>query len=288
MPGKVYIDGAILEPEAAMVPVTDRGFLYGDSVYEVMRTSGGKPVDLAPHLDRLEHSAHAIALTLPGRDQIVAAIRATLDAAGNAESYVRVIVTRGSGEIGLDTALADKPRVIVMVRPLKRPAAEVYRKGIKLQCVYLDPTGGRAVAAGIKTGNYLTNIMAMHEARATGADDALICDADGRVSEGSSFNVFVVQGERILTPARDVGLLAGITRERIILLARGHGIEVVETMLRPDDVRHADEVFITSTIRGVLPVAMVDETPLRAPLVGPMTQRITALYEDYLAEQARA
>ena len=288
MAGKVYIDGAILEPEAAMVPVTDRGFLYGDSVYEVMRTSGGKPVDLAPHLDRLEHSAHAIALTLPERPRIIEAIRATLEAAGNAESYVRVVVTRGSGEIGLDTALADKPRLIIMVRPLKRPAAEVYRKGIKLQCVYLDPTARRAVSPGIKTGNYLTNIMAMHDARASGADDALICDTDGRVTEGSSFNVFVVHGPRILTPARDVGLLAGITRERILELARGQGIEVVETVLRPDDVRHADEVFITSTIRGVLPVAMVDETPLRCPLVGPMTQRITALYEDYLAEQARA
>jgi branched-chain amino acid aminotransferase len=288
MPGKVYIDGAILEPEAAMVPVTDRGFLYGDSVYEVMRTSGGAPVDLAPHLDRLAHSAQAIALRLPERSRIVAAIHATLQAAGNAESYVRVVVTRGSGEIGLDTALADTPRLIVMVRPLKRPAAELYRTGIRLRCVHLDPAARRAVAPGIKTGNYLTNIMAMHEARAQGADDALICDTDGRVTEGSSFNVFVVQGERILTPARDVGLLAGITRERIIQLARGQGIDVVETMLRPDDVRHADEVFITSTIRGVLPVAMVDETPLRRPLVGPMTQRITALYEDHLAEQARA
>jgi branched-chain amino acid aminotransferase len=287
MPGKVYIDGAILEPEAAVVPVSDRGFLYGDSVYEVMRTSGGKPVDLAPHLDRLEYSAHAIALTLPERARIVEAIRATLEAAGNAESYVRVIVTRGSGEIGLDTALAGEPRLIVMVRPLKRPPAEVYRDGIKLRCVQLELTA-RAVSPGIKTGNYLTNIMAMHEARAAGADDALICDTDGRVTEGSSFNVFVVQGERVLTPARDVGLLAGITRERIIQLARGQGIDVVETMLRPDDVRHADEVFITSTIRGVLPVAMVDETPLRCPLVGPMTRRITTLYEHYLAEQARA
>jgi branched-chain amino acid aminotransferase len=287
MPGKVYIDGVILEPEAAVVPVSDRGFLYGDSVYEVMRTSGGKPVDLAPHLDRLEYSAHAIALTLPERARIVEAIRATLEAAGNAESYVRVIVTRGSGEIGLDTALAGEPRLIVMVRPLKRPPAEVYRDGIKLRCVQLELTA-RAVSPGIKTGNYLTNIMAMHEARAAGADDALICDTDGRVTEGSSFNVFVVQGERVLTPARDVGLLAGITRERIIQLARGQGIDVVETMLRPDDVRHADEVFITSTIRGVLPVAMVDETPLRCPLVGPMTRRITTLYEHYLAEQARA
>jgi branched-chain amino acid aminotransferase len=285
---KVFIDGAVLEPEAAVVPVTDRGFLYGDSVYEVMRTAGGKPVELDAHLDRLEHSAAAIALRLPERARIVEAIHATLIAAANDESYVRVIVTRGSGELGLDTALADKPRMIIMVRPLKRPADEVYRNGVKLRVVHLDPTARRAVAPGIKTGNYLTNIMALHEARSAGADDALIVDVDGRVTEGSSFNVFVVHGGRVTTPARDVGLLAGITRERVLRLARADGIEVIEGLLVPDDVRAADEVFITSTIRGVVPVAMVDDTRPGAPLVGPITQRITRLYEESLAEQGGA
>jgi branched-chain amino acid aminotransferase len=285
---KVFIDGAVCDPEAAMVPVTDRGFLYGDSVYEVMRTAGGKPVDLDPHLDRLEHSAAALALRLPERSHIADAISQTLAAAANSESYVRVIVTRGSGKIGLDIALADRPRLVVMVRPLERPPAEVYRDGLHLRMVHLDPAARRAVVPGIKTGNYLTNIMAMHEARSAGADDALIVDVDGRVSEGSSFNVFVVRGERVITPARHVGLLAGITRQRVIELARAHGIEVVEGILIPDDLREADEVFITSTIRGVVPVATIDGAPLGRPVVGPITQRITQLYEDYLATQARA
>lgn len=289
---KVFIDGAVCDPEAAMVPVTDRGFLYGDSVYEVLRTSGGKPVDLAPHLDRLEHSAAALALRLPERSHIVSAIEQTLAAAANSESYIRVIVTRGSGKIGLDIALADRPRLVVMVRPLERPPAAVYRNGLNLRLVHLDPAARRAVAPGIKTGNYLTNIMAMHEARSAGADDALIVDADGRVSEGSSFNVFVVRGQRVITPARHVGLLAGITRERVIELARAHGIELgielIEGVLIPEDVREADEVFITSTIRGVVPVATIDGAPLGRPVVGPITQRITQLYDDYLAAQARA
>jgi branched-chain amino acid aminotransferase len=285
---KVFIDGAVCDPEAAMVPVTDRGFLYGDSVYEVMRTAGGKPVDLDKHLDRLEHSAAALALHLPERAHVASAIEKTLAAAGNPESYVRVIVTRGSGKIGLDIALADKPRLVVMVRPLERPPATAYQNGIHLRMVHLDPAARRAVAPGIKTGNYLTNIMAMHEARSAGADDALIVDVDGRVSEGSSFNVFVVRGERVITPARHVGLLAGITRERVFELARTNGISVIEGVLIPEDVQEADEVFITSTIRGVLPVASVDGKPLGRPVVGPITQRITRLYEDYLAARARA
>lgn len=284
---KVFIDGALCDLEAAMIPVTDRGFLYGDSVYEVMRTAGGKPVDLDAHLDRLAYSAQAIALRLPERDAIVDAIARTLDAAGNPESYVRVIVTRGSGRIGLDTALAEQPRLVVMARPLERPPVAAYRDGIHLRMVHLDPAARRAVAPGIKTGNYLTNIMAMHEARSAGGDDALIVDVDGRVSEGSSFNVFAVRGERVVTPARHVGLLAGITRERVIELARAHGIDVIEGVLIPEDVREADEVFITSTIRGVLPVATIDGAPLARPVVGPMTRRITQLYEDYLADQAR-
>jgi branched-chain amino acid aminotransferase len=285
---KVFIDGRVYDPEAAMVPVTDRGFLYGDSVYEVMRTAGGRPVDLDPHLDRLEHSAEALALHLPERAHIVAALEQTLAAAGNPESYVRVMVTRGSGQIGLDIALADKPRLVVMVRPLERPPAAAYQRGIHLRMVHLDPAVRRAVVPGIKTGNYLTNIMAMHEARSAGADDALIVDFDGRVSEGSSFNVFVVRGDRVITPARHVGLLAGITRERVIELARASGIAVSEGVLIPDDMREADEVFITSTIRGVLPVATVDGKPLGRPVVGPITQRITQLYEDYLIARARA
>jgi branched-chain amino acid aminotransferase len=285
---KVFIDGTVCDPEAAMVPVTDRGFLYGDSVYEVMRTAGGKPLDLDPHLDRLEHSAATLALRLPERALIADAIHQTLDAAANPESYVRVIVTRGSGKIGLDIALADRPRLVIMVRPLERPPATAYRDGLNLHMVHLDPAARRAVAPGIKTGNYLTNIMAMHEARSAGADDALIVDVDGRVSEGSSFNVFVVRGQRVITPARHVGLLAGITRERVIELARAHGIEVIEGVLIPEDMREADEVFITSTIRGVLPVATVDGKPLGRPVVGPITQRITQLYDDYLAARASA
>lgn len=284
---KVFIDGAVFDPETAAVPVFDRGFLYGDSVYEVMRTSGGRPVDLDAHLDRLERSAAAIVLTLPGRAHIVEAVGATLAAAANPESYIRLMVTRGSGEIGLDPALARQPRLIVIVRPLQLPPDQVYTRGIKLHIVHAEDRARRGVDPTIKTGNYLTNIMALHRARQAGADEALICDARGRVAEGSHCNLFVVQGRRVITPAREIGLLAGITRRRVIELARAHGVEVTEEMITPDAVRQADEVFITSSVRGVVPVAEVDGEPLRGPVVGPVTRKIMELYGDYLAAQAR-
>ncbi|ACY15869.1 aminotransferase class IV [Haliangium ochraceum] len=288
MTAKVFIDGEISDPERAVVPVFDRGFLYGDSVYEVMRTSGGRPVDSDAHLGRLQRSAEAIALRLPPRAAIVAAIEETMAAAGNAESYVRVVVTRGSGPMGLDTALAGEPRLVVIVRPLELPAAAVYERGLKLFIVAYEHGLRRAVAPSIKTGNYLTNVMALHEARRQGADDALMCNAAGQVVEGSSCNLFVVRERRVVTPARDIGLLAGITRQRVMELARGSGIEVDEGALTPEEVLQADELFITSSIRGVVPVASVNDTPPRLPVVGPTTQQIMQLYDDYLAEQARA
>jgi branched-chain amino acid aminotransferase len=280
---RVYIDGAIVDEADATISVFDRGFLYGDSVYEVLRTSGGRPVDLVLHLDRLARSAESIALALPARVVLEGAVADTLAAAGNPESYVRVIVTRGAGDIGLDVTLADAPRTLVIVRPLALPAAELYARGVKLRIVGVQRTSRRAVDPGVKSGNYLNNILALAEARRAGAYEALMCDAGGRVAEGSSSNVFVVGADgRVATPAAEVGLLAGITRRRVIELARADGIDVRETELGPDAVRAATEAFITSSIRGVLPVAAVDDIALPAGAPGPVTGRVMELYRRYL------
>ncbi|WP_428261322.1 aminotransferase class IV [Haliangium sp.] len=285
---KVYIDGVLYDPEHAVVSVFDRGFLYGDSVYEVMRTSAGVPVDEAPHLARLADSAAAIALCPPSVEYLRAAIRESLAAADNDESYIRVVVTRGGGEIGLDMALADEPRLIIIIKPLTRPAPELYQRGIALAIVHRQRTSRQSMDPRIKSGNYLNNIMALHEARRVGADEALMCDAAGRVAEGTTSNVFVVNGGGLITPTLDIGLLPGITRRRVIELARRDGMDVVEGVLTPEQVRSADEAFITSSIRGVLPVATVDGAPLACPAAGPVTRRIMTLYDDFLAEQARA
>ena len=283
---KVYVDGTVYDRDSARISIFDRGFLYGDSVYEVMRTSGGNPVDLEAHIDRLARSAASIALDLPDLDTIVAATSNTLRAAQNRESYLRVVVTRGAGEIGLDTELADQPSLIVIVRPLELPPERLYTRGMSLWIVGVQRTPRRAVDPSVKSGNYLNNIMALHEARRNGADEALMCDAKGRVAEGSTCNVFVVQGDEVITPALEIGLLPGITRQRVIELAGRAGIDVREGTLTPDQVRSVKEAFVTSSVRGVVPVATIDGRATHTPAVGPITQRIMELYRNYLADQA--
>ncbi len=284
---KVYIDGAIWDPEDAVISVFDRGFLYGDSVYEVVRTSNGRPLDLGPHLERLAHSADALHLDAPDREQISAAVDAALQAAANPESYVRVIVTRGEGEIGLDPGLADVSRLIVIVRPLKLLPERAYREGIKLAVVGVQRNSRRAMDPAVKSGNYLNNVMAVSEARRRGADEAVMCNAKGQVAEASSSNVFVVRNGKVRTPAVDVGILSGITRMRVIELARGDGIEVEECVLTPADLYEADELFTTSSIRGIVPVAAVDDSVPKLPVVGPTTQRIRELYSRYMQQQGQ-
>lgn len=279
---RVNINGSIRDEADATISVFDRGFLYGDSVYEVMRTANGRTVDQDAHLDRLERSAASIALPLPARADTEAAIEATLAAAGNPDSYVRVVVTRGSGAIGLDVALAEAPTTIVIVRPLVLPDAELYEKGVAVQIVEVQRTPRRAVDPGVKSGNYLNNILALAEARRKGAYEALMCDVDGRVAEGSTSNVFVVRGDALITPALEIGLLAGITRQRIIELARDAGITVIEGALTPEEVCDADEVFLTSSIRGVLPAARVDGVALRGGAPGPVTRQLMSLYDAHL------
>lgn len=280
---KVFIDGRVCDPEQAVVPVFDRGFLYGDSVYEVMRTARGRPVDLGPHLDRLARSAATIALSPPPAAAITGAIDDTLAAAGNDESYIRVVVTRGAGEIGLDTALAEDPRLIIIVKPLALPARQLYERGADIAIASVERTSPRAVDPGVKSGNYLNNILALHEARKRGAYEALMCDAAGRIAEGATSNVFAVRGGRVVTPNLAIGLLAGITRRRVIDLAAGAGIDIDEGELSPDQLRGADEAFLTSSIRGVMPVRSVDGETLGEAAPGPVTRRIMELYAAYLS-----
>lgn len=283
---KVFIDGQIYDEHEARVSVFDRGFLYGDSVYEVARTSGGRPVDYERHIERLERSAAAIWLPCPGREILADAVRRTLAAAGNDESYIRVVLTRGAGAIGLDVALAEHALLIVIVRPLALPDAELYERGASLRIVQVRRTSREAVDPGVKSGNYLNNILALAEARRRGAYEGVMLSAEGAVAEGSTSNVFVVKDETISTPATAVGLLAGITRHRVIELAGEAGIEVREGQLHPDELRQADEVFITSSIRGILPISRVDDVDIPAP--GPVTETIVERYAEFLAaERAR-
>jgi len=286
---RIYVDGRISDEAGAVVPVLDRGFLYGDSVYEVTRTAGGRPVDLGPHLDRLGRSAARLRIMLPPRAVIEDAVAETLAAAGvrgggkAGDAYIRVVITRGAGEIGLDPMLADRPRVVVIIKPVSLPKPESMRDGVSVRIVGVERTSIRALDPAIKSGNYLNNILALDEARQKMAYEAILCDAQGRVAEGSSSNVWCVRAGIVKTPPTTVGILPGITRWRVLELAAANGVPAEEPELRPADLLDADELFLTSSIRGVLPISKIDE---RAVAVGPVTRRLQALYEAFLADVA--
>jgi branched-chain amino acid aminotransferase len=282
----VWIDGTVVPASEARVPVFDRGFLYGDSVYEVVRAFGGRPFRLAPHLDRLERSSAAIELVPPPRATVERAVAEALRAAAEPDAYVRIVITRGGGPIGLDPALADAPRLIVIARAVNAPPAEFYRDGVEVAIV----TRGRTDPE-VKSGNYLPSVLGLSEARRRGAYEAILSDGVGRLTEGGSSNFFVVRGKRLATPPLAVGLLPGITRAAVIEVARANGIAVDEMPLWPIDLLSADEAFLTSSIRGVLPIVRViakagaSSTVLGAGAPGPITRRVMALYDALVARE---
>lgn len=289
MTTKVSIDGLIQDEAAAVIPVTDRGFLYGDSVYEVVRTYGGEPFALAEHLERLQHSAARLAIPLAeppadGLDPIIRDIHATLAAAGHPESYVRVIITRGSGPMGLDPGLADRPRRVVIVALFQPLPAAYYDDGVPIHLVATGRAGGNILLAGAKSGNYLVNVLALGVAREKGAHEAILLDHDDRVTEGASSNLFLVADGQLLTPPLSAGILEGITRHKVFGLAAKAGFPVTERVIHRSELRLADEVFLTSTLREILPVQRVDDQLVGDGCPGPISRRLLADYRTAALE----
>jgi branched-chain amino acid aminotransferase len=280
MSTRVHIEGRICPPEEAKVSVFDRGFLYGDSVYETIGTMYGRLFALAEHLTRLERSAERIGLRVPPRPAIERAVADTVRAAENVESRVRIVLTRGAGQLDLDPASVDDTQLIVIVTPLQPPSPAMYEEGVSVAIVSMLRNSPRAMDPAIKSGNYLNSVLALGEARRLGAYEALLCAGDGTVAEGASSNVFVVKQATVLTPALEVGILDGITRAQVIALCRVNAIPLRETRLPPEDLRAADEVFITSATRVVLPVTRVDGAPIGDGRPGPVTRRLMQLFDE--------
>ena len=278
---RVHIRGQILPPENALVSVLDRGFLYGDSVYETIGTVDGRLYALDEHLDRLFRSAERIGLSPPPRAEITRAIAETVTAAGNPESRVRVMITRGVGPLDLDPASATHPELVVIVAPLGGPTAAMYENGVGVAIVSVARNDPRAIDPAVKSGNYLNNVLALAEARRRpGVHEAILCAPSGSLAEGASSNLFVVKGAVVKTPGVAVGVLDGITRATVLRLCRGNAIAAEEVdYLAPDELRGADEAFLTSAARGVLPVTAVDGAPVGSGLPGPVTSRLRELYQ---------
>jgi len=284
---RINIDGRISPAESARIPVLDRGFLYGDSVYEVVRTYEGKLFALEEHLARLEASAERLHLALPERSWLASEIDRTLEAAGNDETYCRIIITRGVGPITLDPTTADAPMTVIVAKEYEPFPAWTYSKGVRITIPNIRRTARVSLDPAIKSGNYLNSVLAFGEARRAGFYDAVMLDHQGLVTEATSSNVFAAKDGRLLTPALEHGLLAGVTRRFLLDLARGNGIECVECELRPADLTGADEVMLTSTLREVQPVVQIGETPIGGGVPGPISARLRRLFRDHALARVR-
>ncbi len=285
----VSIDGQLVDPAAASVPVLDRGFLYGDSAFEVTRTYGGQPFALGAHLQRLRSSCQSLGIAFDVPDASLRAdIAATLARADNIESYVRIIVTRGATAVGLGIEGAGRARRILVVLPLPERPASIHDEGIELATV----TGARALdgtgASGAKASNYLPNILSLASARARGGHEALSVGPGGELLEGATSNVFLVRSGVVCTPLIGLGILEGITRRVVLEAAAAEGIELQERLLFPPDLYGAEEAFITSSLREVVPVVRADGVVLGSGAPGPITRRLQAAFRRRAAEILRA
>lgn len=260
----VFIDGARREPHEATVSVYDRGFLYGDSVFEVVRTYGGRPFGLGEHVARLFRSADKIGIALPWSEAgLEAEIAENVRAAGFDESYVRVVVTRGVGSLGLDPDLAHTPTRVVLVHPLTLPPVAVFREGVGAWISEsIRATDGTA-AEGAKASNYLANLLALRDAKAHGCYEPVFVERHGdvplaqaEVLEGGTSNVFVVEGDVLVTPP-DRRILSGITRRYVMACAPSAGLQVRAEPITLERFLRADEAFLTSTIREIVPIVRV-------------------------------
>ncbi len=268
----VNFNGTIA-PEAK-VSVLDRSFLYGDGVYEVVRTLGGRHFAMQEHLDRLRASAAYLYMDVPWSDsEITAEVERTLAAADNSESYVRIVVTRGAEEeITLLPGADLKPDLIIIVRPIS-PELKLAEAGVHLVVVPRLRNDSEALAPAAKTGNYLNNILALIEARKAGADDAVLLNRHGEVTEATTSNLWIVRKGVVHTPVVEAGILHGITRHFLLKILAETGIPHAETTLVRDDLYTADEAFISSSIRLVAPVGRLDDYPL-PECPGPVTRKL--------------
>lgn len=286
--GVVSVDGVVSPIAEARVRAMDHGFLFGDSIYEVVRTRRRRPVALAAHLERLRASANAIYLTLPWTDsEISTRMRDAVAATNFPECYVRLVITRGFGPMTLLPEECPQPSILVYVMPLKTPTPEEVARGVSIAVPSRLRNDARALAPAAKTGNYLNSLLALVEARRAGGDDAILLNARGHVTEATTANVFWARGGDLFTPSLDCGILAGITRTILIWALRQQGAAVHEGEYPLEAMTSAGEVFLTGTIRGISSVVRIDGRPVGAGVPGPTATRLAAMYERLLDQHAQ-
>lgn len=281
MPTRININGVIAGPEDAKIPVLDHGLLFGDSVYETLRTYNGKPFLFSRHFARLEHSAKAIDLRLPWtRSKTLEEIRKTLFAG---ECRIRLVFTRGVGDVAADVETCTDPTPIIIVVPLVVPPERIYKEGVE---VVISTVRRSSRFADLKTGSLIHQVLARREAKARHAYEAILLTADEKLSDGITSNIYIVRDGKLLTPSREAGIIEGITRGVVLDQAREIGIEVTEGLFDIDEIGRADEMFLTSSTREVVPIARVEGKPVGNALPGPITLQLLRAYRSAIQSLA--
>jgi branched-chain amino acid aminotransferase len=276
------VNGSVVPAQEARVCVLDNGFTFGDAVYETLRTYKGRPFELRRHLSRLRASAARLGFAIPPDDaELGRQLDILLDRARNSESYIRLIVSRGVGDISYHFDRVVGPTIVMVVKPLDPFPEAAYRDGIDVAVVSIRRNHPSALDPAIKSCNLLNNILAIREAQAQGAEEALLLNDRGELAEGSSTNVFVVKDGSVRTPPLQAGILAGITREVLFGLIQGLGMSVREEPIPVEALQGADEAFVTSSTREAMPIRSVDGQPLGDGRPGPVTSRVMSAFRAY-------
>ena len=285
MPLQIYIGGQFFDKENAKISVYDHGLLYGDGVFEGMRSYSGKVFRLQAHLDRLYESAMAICLTIPiPKEQLQADINKTLQINSLRDAYIRLVVTRGSGSLGLDPNRTSNPQVIIIADSISLYPEEYYQKGLKIITASTIRNHPAALSPRVKSLNYLNNIMAKIEGLQAGCIEALMLNIKGEVAECTGDNIFIVKNGVLQTPPKDAGILEGITRNAIIDLAKVLRIPAEEVTLTRHDLFIADECFLTGSAAEVIPVVSIDGRTIANGLVGAVTSKLMVEFKKLVLE----
>jgi len=279
MAATINVNGRIADQAHAVVSVFDHGFLYGEGVYETLRTYSGQPFLFDRHMRRLRKSAGMLALDVPLSDaDMDARQRDTMRSAGigdaGREAYIRILVTRGIGELTYDPKATPTPSIVIIVKPHVEPPAEVFERGVKVSLVPIMRNHPGSVNPMIKSNNLLNNALAMQEAFRRGGFEGVMRNYRGELAECTQSNLFIVKNGEARTPPLDAGLLPGITREFLFEVGRDRGITVREAVLRDDDLLGADEAFLTSTTREVVPIVQVDDRTVGSGRPGDVTRAL--------------
>ena len=281
MSSKVYIAGALVPKDDAKISVYDHGLLYGDGVFEGIRVYGGRVFLLAQHLRRLYESANAIRLTIPLTPAAMTkAVEETVAANGLKDGYVRLVVTRGAGTLGLDIRKTSDPQVIIIADTITLYPQEIYDKGMALVTASTIRNHPQALSPRIKSLNYLNNILAKIEGTDAGTVEALMLNHKGEVAECTGDNIFVVKSGVVWTPPTDAGVLEGITRGAVMNLARNAGMTVQEVTMTRHDIYVAEECFLTGTAAEVIAVTSLDGRTIGDGKPGPVTKKLLELFRE--------